>query len=230
VETESLIEFFRYHLRPESKAFEALTLEGFYCVQSFILLSNELSKKLLRTDEMFQQDQFQKFTSYSNVTGGVYSSYSFNNQQTATSDPDNPQFHILVDPREIEGLEKLWKIAIDSNDKQVADRAANLLIKLFTSTSPDDEYKIPQYEDMFIGTCMQILKAEAAKNEEVKEADDKQKKGPLYLNRAILPPSHKKILKCLSMLRELIRNSETGGTNGLKPHVALFKGQYLHSI
>jgi hypothetical protein len=32
------------------------------------------------------------------------------------------------------------------------------------------------------------------------------------------------------LIKELIKNSEKEGTHGLKPHCALFKGEYLHTI
>lgn len=34
----------------------------------------------------------------------------------------------------------------------------------------------------------------------------------------------------MTLLKELIKNSERDGTHGLKPHSALFKGEYLHTL
>lgn len=46
----------------------------------------------------------------------------------------------------------------------------------------------------------------------------------------ILPIEERKILRYINLLRELIKNSEKDGTHGLKPHSALNKGEYLHTI
>lgn len=45
--------------------------------------------------------------------------------------------------------------------------------------------------------------------------------------RKVLPPEEKKIKKYLSLIKELIRNSEKDGTMGIKSHAGLFKGEYL---
>jgi hypothetical protein len=46
----------------------------------------------------------------------------------------------------------------------------------------------------------------------------------------VLPFEERKILKYLLLIKEIIKNSEKEGTHGLRPHSALFKGEYLHCL
>ena len=46
----------------------------------------------------------------------------------------------------------------------------------------------------------------------------------------ILPFEERKILRYLTLIKELVKNSEKDGTHGLKPHSALFKGEWLGNI
>ena len=46
-------------------------------------------------------------TSYNNITGGSYQNFSFNKNKDTEEDPG---FHILVAPWELDGIETIWKI------------------------------------------------------------------------------------------------------------------------
>ena len=49
VEIQSLIDFFKDKIANEERTFQHLTLDGFYCIQSFFVLINESSNKIVRT-------------------------------------------------------------------------------------------------------------------------------------------------------------------------------------
>ncbi len=63
-------------------------------------------------------------------------------------------------PNELEGINGLWDIAIDSNDREVNERASTLLIKLHTSVSFELEEQVPMFEDYFITRCIDHINAE----------------------------------------------------------------------
>lgn len=65
----------------ETKAFNFITLEGFNCIQSFFVLLNETTFKLVKLNNQGQNNLVQKYTSVSNTNGGVYNSYSFSNNK-----------------------------------------------------------------------------------------------------------------------------------------------------
>ena len=114
-----------------------------------------------------------------------------------------------------------------------------MLIKLHTNVSFELESSVPQFEDSFIDKCIEHINTELdkinARTEEPKEVFQSVEKyisafASSALLQKILPTEEKKILRYLSLLRELIKNSEKDGTYGLKPHSALNKGEYLHTI
>jgi len=50
------------------------------------------------------------------------------------------------------------------------------------------------------------------------------------VTQRVLPPEERKISRAMMMLKDLIKNSERDGTWGAKPHAALFRGEYLHTL
>lgn len=45
-----------------------------------------------------------------------------------------------------------------------------------------------------------------------------------------MPVEEKRILKCISMIKMLIQNSERDGLHGLRPHSSMEKGEFLHTL
>jgi hypothetical protein len=46
----------------------------------------------------------------------------------------------------------------------------------------------------------------------------------------MLPVEEKRIMRCLTYIQMLIKNSEKDGTRGLRPHSALGQGDWLKEI
>ena len=78
------------------------------------------------TSAGYAQAADQKFTAYNSQTGGQFKSYSFNKgtpvgkdtqtdgaKRTASLDPELIDVMARVPPSEMEGINGLWKIAID---------------------------------------------------------------------------------------------------------------------
>jgi hypothetical protein len=105
IDESELIEFFKAKIADENddSQFKNLSIEGYYCIQSFFLLINMKNRKLYilgdeeqdvpikkgntapGTQAEFAQNATQSFTSYSNTTGAQTKSYSFNKNTTSTS-------------------------------------------------------------------------------------------------------------------------------------------------
>ncbi len=47
------------------------------------------------------------------------------------------------------------------------------------------------------------------------------------IKQKVMPPEEKKIMRCLQLLSELMKNSEKNGTRGVRPHKALLTGEWL---
>lgn len=116
-------------------------------------------------------------TSFSNTEGASFKSYSFETETkngavqtthvTSTRDntgsnnkePDDTQidFFVKAPPNEMEGIEGLWKIAMDCRDQFVGKKVTALLLKLYTDVDFGMEDQIPKFEDQFIQKCFNII-------------------------------------------------------------------------
>jgi hypothetical protein len=66
--------------------------------------------------------------------------------------------------------------------------------------------------------------------EEVKvETENKYSLGNIAVIR-IMPPEERRIVRNISLLKELMKNSEKDGNFGIRSHTGLFKGEWLHTI
>ena len=164
VELNDIIEFFEenvFRSDGEDTVFSRLTLEGFNSVSSFFLLLNQKNFKILRllpqNPESTVQTYPQKMTSYSNSSGASYQNFSFNNK-SKDSDED-PGFHILVAPWQLDGIETIWKIVISSTSHGLTAKATTFLIKLYTSVTFSLESRISEFEDAYIDQCIKGINA-----------------------------------------------------------------------
>lgn len=57
----------------------------------------------------------------------------------------------------MEGIEGLWKIAMDCRDQFVGKKVTALLLKLYTDVDFGMEDQIPKFEDQFIQKCFNII-------------------------------------------------------------------------
>ena len=77
-------------------------------------------------------EEKQKMTSYNNQTGAVYKKYSFTETSSSTSDPAELDVMVKAEPKEMKGIQSLWKIAIDCKDNKVGEAVTQLLLGLHT--------------------------------------------------------------------------------------------------
>lgn len=70
---------------------------------------------------------------------------------------DDIEFQILVYPNELESIDGIWNIAIDSTDYKVIEKTTNFLIKLYTSVTFRLEHLIPKFEEEFLRKCIENI-------------------------------------------------------------------------
>lgn len=111
--------------------FSELSIDGFLCIQSYFLLENENEKKLLKYQ---YKSSSKKFTSYSNTTGSIFSNFAFN-QKSKNEEKSITKYKVYVQPSKLSGIENIWRIVIESNNKEVNQKAVELLTNLYKSLS-----------------------------------------------------------------------------------------------
>lgn len=136
---------------------------------------------------------------------------------------------VKATPNEMKSIRGLWKIAIDCKDAKVGEAVTWLLLQLHTNLDFGMEHLIPQFEDQFVSSCLQIIKEQRAAIAQRTDAVNEEialrltnVKG-YYIQsstRRNLPVEEKRIIRCLSYIQMLIKNSEKDGTRTLVPHSA----------
>lgn len=237
IDQEDLIKFFTDKTNGQHSDFINLSLEGYYCFQTFFILMNRKAHRLVLLGE--EGKQAPKMTSYSNQTGASFKSYSFKPSSTTDSDPETVEVMVKARPNQMEGIQGLFKIAIDCLDKKVGECVTNLLLQLHTNVDFGMESLIPQFEDEFIHTCLGLISQQYEQIQVRTEAERKQIEDKIasidgYKSREkvfkYLPVQEKRIIKCLTYIQMLIQNSEKDGVHSLRPHSALNQGEHLPKI
>jgi len=106
---------FNEKLGSGTRDFSDLSLDGFLCIQSYFLLENENEKKLFKY--IVKPVSSNKFTSYSNTGGSIFSNFNFNNK--TKQEKSITKYKVYVEPKELAGIENIWRIVIESNNKEV---------------------------------------------------------------------------------------------------------------
>jgi len=88
-------------------------------------------------------------TSFSNTEGATFKNYHFASDLSGSTIPDKKNDDTVIDffvkapPNEMEGIEGLWKIAMDCQDALVGKKVTALLLKLYTDVDFGMEDQIP---------------------------------------------------------------------------------------
>ena len=111
------------------------------------------------------------FTAFSSETGATRKSYSFNSgaavatsdtqtdgaKRTASMDPELLDVMARVPPSEMEGINGLWKIAIDVQEKRVGESVTKLLLQLHSDLDYEIQDQLTTFENLFIESCFRII-------------------------------------------------------------------------
>lgn len=116
---------------------------------------------------------------------------------------------VKASANEMEGIQGLWKIAIDCRDTKVGESVTSLLLQLHTNLDFGMEALIPQFEDQFVSSCLKIIReqSESIKLRKPEEQAEILKrlaeiKGFYVKSQTLklLPVEEKRIMKCLTYI------------------------------
>ena len=184
----------------------SLTLDGFYCMQSYFLLANETAEKLERK---VKPRVVPTYTSYGSHIGPGFSTFSFHNvkKQKKEEAVEEVDFMVLTEPKNLEGVKNMWKIAIECGNKGVSQKATEFLIKLYYNLSPSLEENKKEINYECIETALAFLSNIQAKKDKSEESRSNE------------------IINILGIFNEFLAQSERKGTTGLKQQRSLLKGE-----
>ena len=75
-------------------------------------------------------------------------------------DPELIDVMVRVSPNEMEGINGLWRIAIDSQEKKVGESVTKLLLQLHTDVDFEVQDQLTTFEDYFIDSCFNIIRTQ----------------------------------------------------------------------
>ena len=191
----------------------SLTLDGFYCMQSYFLLANETAEKLERIVK--PKVVTPVYTGYGNQFGPTFSTFAINRVRKPAKKEETVEevnFVVQTEPKNLEGVTNIWKIAIECRNKEVSQKATEFLIKLYYNLCPSLEDKKKEINYECIETALSFL----GKVQENKEKSQENISG--------------EIINILGIFNEFLAQSERKGTTGLKQQRSLLKGELLNKI
>ena len=162
VDQDVLIAFFKEKINSDETNFQNLSIEGYYCIQSFFVLINKRAKKIIILgEEIITPGTVGAASRPTAAANTSHPSITTNAQgkviKTASIDPEKLDVQVRVAPNELEGISGLWKIAIDSQDKKVGESVTKMILQLHTDVDFGMESQIPVFEDQFISSCFGII-------------------------------------------------------------------------
>ena len=210
-ELEDIGAIFNERLGKGTGEMTSLTLDGFYCMQSYFLLANETAERLER---IAKPKVVPTYTSYGSHFGPGFSTFSFSKtkKQKKEEPVEEVNFMVLTEPKNLEGVTNMWKIAIECSNKEVSKKATEFLIKLYYNLCPSLEEKKKEINYECIETALSFLS---------KVQDNKEKSEESRSNE---------IINILGIFNEFLAQSERKGTTGLKQQRSLLKGELIKKI
>ena len=98
---QDLVVFFTQKMNPSQSFFGSLSLEGYYCIQTFFILMNKRARRLI----LLEDKAAPKFTSYSSENGPNYNSnLNFGAGSDSFSDPGAVEVMVKSEPNEMDGI------------------------------------------------------------------------------------------------------------------------------
>jgi hypothetical protein len=197
-------EYFTELMQQQQLDVATLPVVGFEFLQNYFLSVNENQSKLLRV-------QSQKKKSTKQTTAGVtWSSYYVTSlaspapNQEESDDDDQPEFNVVIDPRQLEKLDLIRIVVKQCQNPVVVKKAVDFLIRIYTCLDESLNDKRGEIAQLLIDDCVQSLNAPDVKTHEIK--------------------------RLLQILRSLIEVSEKHGMSDVQPHSAILKGETLDRI
>ena len=179
--------FFQSKVCSGEANFRFIKKAGFDCIQNIFLNINE------------QEDRIQVISLPS----------SFNNSVSTKLD-----FKIHVNPRELEGIELIWKLFLEINKKDMDLTAAviDLVTKIYHNLSPSLEDIKREVEDQFcreaLSRLVQVI------NDPIASDDEKKSFTHIFV----------------ISLKSFFQDSERYGFGTMRTHLSLEKGEYIQRL
>ena len=119
------------------------------------------------------------------------------------------EFKIKVHPNKLKGVNIFWKIILESKNNDIVAKCIDFLNKLYAQLSPELEKEVSSVRNAFITTYLQKLEE-------------------ILLNQTLSAIEKETLItRLILVIKDMIDESETKGTGGLKSHSALLKGDIV---
>ena len=201
---DDLLKFFQEKMN-SSQDYKNMTVEGFSCFKNLFLIINE---KLTKISKVVTSN-VTAYTSSYNGYGPMYSSYSYNYEESKAVQADF-EYRVNVLPEELEGISSLWNFILVTDNESVGEKAIDFLNKLYLHVDDELKEKIIYIRSEYLSACFKNLK---------EVLDNKEQLGEKVFAS--------KCLKCISLIRSMMDESEKKGIGNLKSHSGLVKGELL---
>lgn len=121
-------EFFYELISSKKLDVKTLPLVGFEFIQHYFISVNENSSNLLRVAKK------EKKKESNNYTNMVYGTWVMKNTELEKPEEDEgPQFKLIINPREMDKLDLIWELVLNSESQEVIPLAVDFLIKIYMS-------------------------------------------------------------------------------------------------
>jgi len=199
---DDLLRFYKEKMNNQQDTRNA-TLEGFNCFKNVFLIINEKLQKIVKVNARTGGE-----TSYGGhmIGGTYYGSYSYEEKTSA----GEFEYKVNVMPAELEGINSIWNFILAAESENVVEKAIDFLNKLYNHVGNDLESRIIEIREEFLATCFKNFKE-------------------ILNNRKSLSESAftSGCIRCLSLIRSLMDETEKKGVGNLKSHSGLVKGELL---
>lgn len=215
---QDLVDFFKTKMVTKDD-YQVMTSEGFECFKSIFLLANEKLGGLSKVSSSSSGHSNSYGPSYGPVYGPVYmplegygsSNYGYDDDKG--SQEKDFEYKVNISPEELEGIQSVWDLSLNSKSEEVAEKAREFVNELYLHLNNDLEGQIVSIRGQYLNKCIESLK---------KVMDKKNAE----INKD-LPPLRTRFVRCLSLICKILDESEKKGVGSLKSHSGLVKGELI---
>jgi len=199
--SNELLKFFKDKMNNQQDC-KSMTLEGFNCFKNMFLVINEKLQRISK-NEVSGTTVYSSHSAY----GTSYHSYSYEDSKAA----QDFEYKVNVLPEELEGIQSIWNFIMVVTNETVVEKAIDFLNKIYLYTNTALEDKIVYMREEYLTTCIKHLKE-------------------LLSNKSSLTDSAfvAGCMRCLTLIRSIMDESEKKGIGNLKSHSGLVKGEVLN--
>lgn len=98
-----------------------------------------------------------KYTGYSSIGGASFGSFGFMGKKKE-DEKGIQKFRVYVPPKDLNGIENIWRIVIESTNKEVNEKAVDLIIKLYKNLAGELEERQQEVTEQGVADAMSYIK------------------------------------------------------------------------